>query len=198
VLEHVQENDRVRGPRPVAKLLQRALLEVDAVALATGLDCPPRGLDAHGLPPRVAGGVEEETQVGANLEQAVPANCVAAQGAQHPIEQLAPAGLLGEVVLVDDVGVTAQDLLRGEGRTRTDHPAVGTAKNVVVLRERPAGAAVLRGLHVTDDVGGVDERQLLGAARDTRLSNHRPARLRLRRPAFGDDRRAPPAPPARR
>ena len=116
VLEDVQDNDRVRASRRVCELLQGLLLEVDPEALATGLHRPLRGLDASRAPASSRSRVEEQADVRSHFEEAIPADEVAAHDPQDPVEELAPALLLAQVVLVHDVRVTAEDLVAVERR----------------------------------------------------------------------------------
>lgn len=90
VLEHVQEDDRVRARRRVVQLLERLLLQIDPEALAPGLHRPFRRLDAPGTPARCTSRVEEQAHVGSDLEQAIPSHGVAPHDAQDPVEELAP------------------------------------------------------------------------------------------------------------
>jgi hypothetical protein len=116
VLEHVEENDGVGASRWVCKLLERHLLEVDAEAFATGLDGPPRGLDAARAPAGTPGRVEEQADVRSDLEEAITADEVAAHDPQDPREELPSALLLAQIVLVHDVRVAVEDLLAVERR----------------------------------------------------------------------------------
>lgn len=114
MLEHVEEDDRVRASGRVVELLERLLVELHPEALAPGLDGPLRRLDATSGPACASGRVEEESQVGADFEEPLPAHRIAAHRLQDPFEELASPLLLAEVVLVDDVRVARQDLLAGE------------------------------------------------------------------------------------
>ena len=116
VLEDVQEHDRVRASRRICKLLERLLLQVDPEARTTGLHGPLGRLDAPSAPPGLPGRIEEETDVGADLEEAIPADEVTAHDPEDPFKELAPALLLAQVVLVHDVRVAAQDLVACERR----------------------------------------------------------------------------------
>jgi hypothetical protein len=67
VLEDVQQDDRVSTRRRLVQLFQGLLLEVDVKSLPAYFDRPSRRLDAPSTPPVSARGIEEETDVGADL-----------------------------------------------------------------------------------------------------------------------------------
>ena len=138
----------------LVQLLERPLAQVDAEVVASELDRPARGLVAGRLPAGLAGDVEEEAEVGADLEEAASREGVAARGGEHPVEELPPALLLGEVLVVDDLLVGLPDPRRVERRHRADHPAGHALDDVVMLREVAAGAAELGGEHRARGVAG--------------------------------------------
>ena len=68
------------------------------------------------LQPASPGRVEEQADVRTDLEKAITADEVAAHDSQDPLEELAPALFLAQVVLVHDVGVATKDLVAVERR----------------------------------------------------------------------------------
>lgn len=116
VLEHVEEDYRIRASRRIGELLERLLLQVDPEALATRLHRPLRRLDAPRAPAGPRGGVEEQPDVRSDLEETITADRITAHDPQDPLEQLAPALFLAQIVLVHDVRVPAQDLVGVERR----------------------------------------------------------------------------------
>lgn len=114
VFEDVQHDDRVRACRRLVQLFQRLLLEVDVKSLASDLDRPFRGLDAPSPPAVRPRRIEEETDIRADLEEAISPHEEPAHSAKDPGEQFPSSLLFVEVVLVDDLCVAIEDLLRCE------------------------------------------------------------------------------------
>src|SRR3954468_10275493 len=131
MLEHVEHHDDVCGVPLHLEVLDGSLLQTNAESSGALVDGPCRWLDAVLLPSPFGGDLQEQANVGADLQQPPARDGEAGYLAKDPREQLASCRLRIEVDLVHHLDVAIDDLLWVERRDRRDHSTPRALHDVV-------------------------------------------------------------------